>query len=294
MPPLELVRLTELMRRTAGSPAVTIGLIDGPVFLQHPDLAQVYVRSFPLRESRSAGDGTCTKPDSAECRHGTLVAGVLSAKRGSLAPAICPGCTLLIRPLFSEQAVENGEEPGASPLELATAIHDCLDSGARVINLSVALSQLSCQTNRHLEDSLTRALRRNVIVIAAAGNQGGLGSTAITRHPWVIPVVGCDAGGSPLNESNLGSSIGRRGLRAPGDSITSLSGTGGFLTSGGTSIATPFVTGTVALLWSAFPSATAAQIRQAVCSIPRRRPATVVPPLLNAEAAYKAMESRAA
>jgi hypothetical protein len=58
--------------------------------------------------------------------------------------------------------------------------------------------------------------------VAAAGNQGTLGSTAITRHLWVIPVVAYDLQGRPMDQSNLGSSIGRRGLGAPGDRITSL------------------------------------------------------------------------
>ena len=41
---------------------------------------------------------------SAACVHGTFVAGILSAKRGSAAPAVCPDCTLLVNPVFSEAA----------------------------------------------------------------------------------------------------------------------------------------------------------------------------------------------
>ena len=40
------------------------------------------------------------------------------------------------------------------------------------------------------------------------------GGTIITAHPWVVPVGACDLRGKPLNESNLGHSIGRRGLLA--------------------------------------------------------------------------------
>jgi hypothetical protein len=36
MDPLDLVKLTALMERTSGSPEVTIGLIDGPVAMNHP------------------------------------------------------------------------------------------------------------------------------------------------------------------------------------------------------------------------------------------------------------------
>ena len=116
--------------------------------------------------------------------------------------------------------------PSATPKELAAAIIECIDAGARVINLSVSLAQPSTTGEQSLEDALDQALKRSVIVVAAAGNQGTLGSSVITRHPWVIPVVACDARGRPMNESNLGSSIGRRGLRAPGDAITSLGAEG--------------------------------------------------------------------
>ena len=102
--------------------------------------------------------------------------------------------------------------PSATPRELAAAIIECIDAGARVINLSLALAQPSIKGEQALEEALDQAVRRGVIVVAAAGNQGTLGSSAITRHPWVIPVVACDRRGRPMNDSNLGSSIGRRGL----------------------------------------------------------------------------------
>jgi len=144
------------------------------------------------------------------------------------------------------------------PEDLAQAILDCVDAGARVLNVSAALALLSLKSERALEEALDRAAKRGVIVIAAAGNQGTLGSTAITRHPWVIPVVAYDLRGKPMGHSNLGNSIGRRGLGAPGDGVTSLGAQGKPLTLSGTSAASPFVTGAIALLWSEFPTATAA------------------------------------
>jgi subtilisin family serine protease len=160
--------------------------------------------------------------------------------------------------------VTNGEMPSAVPEELAQAILDCLDEKARVLNVSAAIAQPVTKSERALEEALGQAARSGVIVIAAAGNQGTLGSTAITRHSWVIPVVAYDQQGKPMNHSNLGHSIGRRGLGAPGDGITSLGAEGKPLTLGGTSAAAPFVTGTVALLWSEFPNASAAEIKLAV------------------------------
>ena len=89
-------------------------------------------------------------------------------------------------------------------------------------NDSYQVAQPSPNRERHLEDSLNYAAQRAALVVAAAGNQGTVGGSAITRHPWVIPVAACDARGRPLGMTNLGSAIGRRGLMAPGDAITSL------------------------------------------------------------------------
>jgi subtilisin family serine protease len=284
MTPLDLIGLTPLTNRTSGRSDVTIGLIDGPVAMNHPELASQHIREIP-----GNGSGACTQANSMACLHGTFVAGILSAKRGSSAPAICPGCTLLIRPVFTEVTAGNTQIPSATPQELAAAIIACIEADARCINLSLALAQPSSKGERELEQVLDHATKRGVIIVAAAGNQGTLGSTAITRHPWVIPVVACDPRGRPMNGSNLGSSIGRRGLSAPGEAITSLGAVGKPLTMGGTSVATPFVTGAIALLWSAFPAATAAQVKFAVIQAYAPRRTTVVPPLLNAWAAYQFM-----
>jgi subtilisin family serine protease len=278
--PLELTKLTGLMHRSSGSAAVKIGLVDGPVSTRHPDLLPQNLQYI------SGSNRTCTESSSKACMHGTFVAGILSAKRGSIAPAICPGCVLLIRPIFAEKSIAADPTPSTTPLELAAAIDDCIDAGARVINLSLAVARPSMQVEEPLESALNRATRRNVIVVAAAGNQGTVGSTAITRHPWVIPVVGCDLSGRPLHNSNLGGSIGRRGLCAPGASVTSLSAVRPAVTLSGTSFAAPFVTGAIALLWSEFPYATASEIKLAVCGASPLRRTSVAPPLLNAAAAY--------
>ena len=264
-----------------------IGLIDGPVAIKHPDLAGG--RLYALADSAGF---QCTQAISPACLHGTFVAGILSAKRGSPAPAICPGCTLLIRPVFNNAPSAGESMPSATAQELATAILQCIDAGVRVINLSLALAQPSINGIQALEEALDQAIKRGVIVVAAAGNQGALGSSAITRHPWVIPVVACDDRGRPTNESNLGGSIGRRGLTAPGAGVTSLNAEGEPLTLGGTSVAAPFVTGAIALLWSEFPGASAAQVKLAVTQAPRR--ASAVPPLLDAEAGYRALRMEGA
>jgi subtilisin family serine protease len=276
MTPLDLTMLVPLMNLTSGRVDVKIGLIDGPVAIDHPEIAGEHVQEI-------AGDwsGSCTQSDSVACLHGTFVAGILSAKRGSGAPAICPDCTLLVRPIFGEAIGANENAPTTTPEQLAQAILDCIVAGAQVLNISAAVAQPSIQKNRALEEVLNLAVRREVLVIVAAGNQGTLGSTPITRHSWVIPVVACNPQGRPIHQSNLGNSIGRRGLRAPGDRITSLGANGKMLTSGGTSAAAPFVTGAIALLWSLFPQMTAAQMKLAITQAYLPRRTTVIPPLLD-------------
>jgi subtilisin family serine protease len=266
---------------------VVIGLIDGPISIAHPGLAGNMIRELPGK-----GSGGCSKVHSLACLHGTFVAGILLAKRGSAAPAICPSCTLLAYPIFDD-VPDNKEMPSATPEHLAAAILTCIDAGARILNLSLALTRSFGKGERALEEALDRARIRGVIVVAAAGNQGSVGGTIITRHPWVVPVAACDAQGRPTRESNLGHSIGLRGLLAPGDGITSLSFDGKPLTLGGTSVAAPFVTGAIALLWSEFPAATAAEVKAALTRAISGRRTTVTPPLLDAWTAYQLMNSNA-
>jgi subtilisin family serine protease len=281
MGPLDLVNLTPLMARTSGRIGIKIGLIDGPVALNHPDLA-----AQNIHQAAGKHDGACSAASSLACLHGTFVAGMLMAKRGSVAPAICPGCTLLLKPIFPESVSRNGDMPSAKPEELAAAVIDTVNAGARIINLSSALSRTSPQGEQALGTALDFAAKHGAIVVAAAGNQGIVGSSVITGHPWVISVVSCNLQGRPMPESNLGNSIGRWGLAAPGESIVSLGSDGKSQTSSGTSTAAPFVTGTIALLWSEFPNVTATQIKRAVLQTARTIRRTITPPLLNAETAF--------
>ena len=286
MNPLDLVRLPELMKRGQGRPEITLALIDGPITSGLPDLA-----AATIREISGKLKGTCARADSVACTHGTFVAGMLVARRGSAAPAICPGCTLLLRPIFAEAMNGNAHMPSATPEDLAEAIVDSVEAGAKVINLSAALVQPSLKGEGSLKQALDYAAQRGAITVAAAGNQGAVGSSVITRHPWAIPVTACDLQGRPLGESNLGRSIGRQGLSAPGEQVTSLGSDGKPQTFAGTSAAAPFVTGAIGLLWSEFPSAGAAEIRLALRQPTGRWRKTVVPPLLDASAAYRFMAS---
>ncbi|RQQ25977.1 peptidase S8 [Burkholderia stagnalis] len=277
----DLIKLTPLMEITSGRSDIVVGLIDGPVAIDHPAFATSKIREVPGRAV------VCAQVAGAACQHGTFVAGILAAQRNSYAPAICPDCTVLVRPIFEENAEKNGGMPSATPEDLAGAILDCIHAGARILNISAAIVRPSLTSECPLKDALDWAAKRGAIIVAAAGNQGAVGSTVITHHPWVIPVVAYDNQGRPMRQSNMSGSIGRRGLGAPGDRITSLGASGQPLTSGGTSAAAPFVTGALALLWSQIPDVTAAAIKFAVTNAMSTRRNTVVPPLLDAWATYR-------
>ena len=93
--------------------------------------------------------------------------------------------------------------PTASVEEVAAAIVETIDAGASILNLSVAVAEPSTRAERRMHEALDYAARRGVIVVAAAGNQGTLGSSAITRHLWVISVTACDLKGKPMADSTL-------------------------------------------------------------------------------------------
>ena len=157
------------------------------------------------------------------------------------------------------------------------------------MNMSAALAQQSPQGEHVLGQALDYAAQRGMIVVAAAGNQGTVASSAITRHPWVIPVAGCDLRGRPVKKLNLGRSIGRGGLGAPAEKITSLGTDGEARSFGGTSAAAPFVTGAIALIWSEFPDARAAEDKVAITGRGHQRD-TLMPPLRR-WSAYQVMYS---
>ncbi|MFN8468249.1 MAG: S8 family serine peptidase [Caldilineaceae bacterium] len=281
---LDMVRLSPLMDRSRGREEIVIGLVDGPVADGIPALATA---TF-LRLPRSATPGRLPS-GSAAYEHGTAVAAILLAERGSAAPAICPGCTILLLPIFGGSTSATPLTFTATPEMLAEAIVSATAARVQVINLSVSLLAPTARAERTLKLALDFAAHRGTIVVAAAGNQGIVGGGALVGHPWVLPVAGSTLTGAPLGVSNLGASIGRRGLACPGENVTSIGSNGGAISIGGTSIAAAFVTGAISLLWSEYPDATAAAIKQAILH-PYTRRRGIMPPLLDAWGAYKTLK----
>jgi subtilisin family serine protease len=281
MDALNCVGLTPLMARTSGRSEIVIALIDGPALMEDPSLWGNSVRMFDGKLPAK-----CTREFSAACMHGTSIASIFAAKRGSGAPAICPDCTLLVLPIFSEFEKNNGL-PSATPDELADTIIDAVNYGASVLNLSVGVAKPSATGQRQLGQALDYAAARNVVTVVAAGNQGMIGGAPLTSHPWVIPVVACDHLGVFVPSSNLSASIGKRGLSAPGTNVPVIGANGSISSISGTSAAAPFVAGAAALLRSAFPLATAGSVKFALTQRIPGEPLRLVPRLLNALNAYQ-------
>ncbi len=286
-------RITGLDRVMAvcdGDPSITIGLLDGPVDSGNPGFAEealtgaAITRAHTLSGDTAASDGTAT-------RHGTAVAGVLAAQRSSGAPAICPGCRVLVRPVLADGADGDEGHPVARPEDLAAGIAECVAAGVRLVNLSAGFVTAGSQ-NEPVRNALDLAARRGVIVVVAAGNSGGLGGSPTVSHPSVVPVTSCDETGRPLPGGNLGISVGRRGVRAPGTPVESLGPRSADLgrpltTLSGTSLSTAFVTGALALAWSAAPSLPGAVLQLALTGARSARRG-IVPPLLDAVSLYRA------
>jgi subtilisin family serine protease len=277
------------MRISTGDPNITIGLIDGPVDLDHSAFAGSKIRT--VKDSQVS---VCKNASSIACSHGTFIAGMLCARRGVSAPAICPDCQVVLYPIFREEFTNNSGNddpfPSVSTQELANAIIETVNAGAKIINLSLGTFASSFTLYQTLQEAYDYALRKHVIVVIAAGNQGNMGNISLINHQWPIPVASCDENGRLVSISNFGPSIKNRGLMAPGVSIKSTQPGGQYAHMNGTSFAAPFVTGCIALLWSIFPNASPSDIIHSLLRGTRVCQRSVIPSLLNAEVAYNILK----
>jgi hypothetical protein len=275
---LSLVGLTRLMEKSKGDPSISVGIIDGPLDLEHPAFATASPRT--VKPGQLA---VCREARSVACTHGTAIAGILCAERGSPAPAICPACTFVLYPIFP---ADDGAA-SVKPAELARAIVETVDAGARIINLSLAVIPADTTVDCELDGACEYAAKHGAVLVAAAGNQGRIGFLPLLNHQWVIPIVSCDSAGRVTPESNLSPTIGARGLSAPGVDILTAAPGGNYAPISGTSAAAAIVTGSMALLWSASPATAAFELRAAVLGPTARQRRSLVPPLLDLDAAKK-------
>ena len=283
--PITQIRADSLTGMTSGRRDLKIAMIDGPVQASHPQFSNSRIQQIGKNSSSLS---TCTTTASPSCRHGTFIAGILAANRESQAPAICPNCTLLVRPIFCE-ALNLEQCPTVTTDHLAEALLEAIDAGAKIVNLSLGLANGSSSNPHRLRHVYDYARRNGVLLVGASGNQGMTSVNPLFAHPWIIPVAAANNSGHVDPNSNVGQFVANGGLLAPGIDIRSLNAGGGYRHMSGSSVAAPFVTGILALLWSIHPDARAEDLHAAI-RLPHIRRNRVQPPMLNAEASLQALE----
>ncbi len=162
------------------------------------------------------------------------------------------------------------------------------DAGARIINLSLSLTMGTPKEHRAVQDALDHVATHGATVVAAAGNEGAVGSTVVTRHWSVLPAVAYNLRGRPAQGSNIGRSIGQRGVGVVADGLMSLGAHGRIRPFGGTSAAAAVVTGAAALILSELPRTRPDELIFAMKGALSHR-ISVVPPLFNAWRAFETL-----
>lgn len=274
-----MLKLERLMKKTSGNPQIIIGIIDGPVDMKHHAF-----EGTSFIQVSSSRPIACASTNNVACTHGTSIAGILAARRGLPSLSLCPSCRFALFPIFCEGKIYT-KEPDID--ELADAIRETVDAGARIINLSLGLKyHLSIPTR--LEESYTYAREKGVVIVISAGNQGQIGSSSLLNNEWIIPVSSCDHNGIPLYFANFGKGIGKNGILAPGINLACTFPNGAYGYCQGTSVSAALVSGTIALLWSLYPEARSSDIIYAVRKSSQSH--SIIPPLLNAEAALNILK----
>jgi hypothetical protein len=232
--------LRELWAQTLGDPRICIAILDGPVDLNHPSLREAAIMQINLDEVSDSG----VSPHS---DHGTHVTSVIFGSHHGPVKGIAPNCRGLIVPIFRYDA--NGALEPCSQERLAKAIRVAVRFGANVINISGG--QFS--TRGEASPELLAAIKEcgeDVLIVAAAGNDGCDCLHVPGALPSVLAVGAMDAAGRPLPFSNWGEAYREQGILAPGERILGAAGDGGVKAQSGTSFSTPIVSGVAGLLLS--------------------------------------------
>jgi hypothetical protein len=248
--------LAELHERTTGE-GITVAVLDGRVNTQVADLAgadvQPHEPSFCAAEPGGpAYPGTSTDADG---KHATSMATMLVGQdvgSGGTAgiPGVAPGITLRTYAIIVEGLP--CETPAGQENSQDDAFRAAIADGADIIAVPGA--------NNFSSTVIVEALRAGAIIVAAGGNEGFLGGLPATYNG--VLSMGTVTPDVTLAEGNPGDEL--LGAVAPGANIRSLNGTyDGYVTTTGSSNATAYAAGALAMLWSLYPDVSANQILQA-------------------------------
>lgn len=248
---------------------ITVAVIDSGVDPGHPDLQGALLpgRTY-LAAPRPACSATATRDDNS---HGTHVTGIIAADAGNGIGVAGVAFGAKVLPLKTLDCEGHGMLS-----DVAKAIADAIDSGARIINISLG----SNSDSSTLRSAIALAESRNVLVVAAAGNCGGvpLDSRCDVLNQRSYPaaystVLAVGATEPDDTRSSFSTQADYVDIAAPGRRIVSTAPTYGttvgtlrYAAFSGTSQATPFVSGVAALIWSKEPSLTVSQVRARLIS----------------------------
>ncbi len=188
--------------------------------------------------------------------HGTHVAGTVAALNNTIG-------VIGAAPAAQLYAVKVLDRYGSGTYSnIIAGIEWAINNDIDVINMSLGGSSGSTA----LEQACDAAYKAGILVVAAAGNEGtSTGGTECIGYPAKYSSV--MAVGS-ITSSNIRSYFSSTGatleIMAPGSDVYSTTINGSYGTMSGTSMACPHVAGVAALVWSAKPSLTNVQLRNAL------------------------------
>jgi subtilisin family serine protease len=269
-----------------GSNTVYIGVIDEGIQFTHPDLVDnMWVNPFdPIDGIDNDGNGKVddsqgwdffnndrTVYDGTADDHGTHVAGTIGAKGGNGIGVA--GVNWNVKMISAKFLGSNG----GSTLGAIQALDYLTDLKVRHgINIVATNNSWGGGGfSQTLLDAITRAANRGILFIAAAGNAtanndstatypSNYNTTSGAGYDAVISVASITNTGALSSFSNYGATT--VDLGAPGSSIFSTLPSNTYGSYSGTSMATPHVTGAIALYAASNPGRTAAQLRTQLLS----------------------------
>lgn len=224
---------------STGSSSVIVAVIDTGVDYTHPDLAPRVIqgRDFYNGDSDPADDNG----------HGTAVAGIIGACTNNMLGIA--GLTWNTKIMPIKVTSSTGSAPYSA---IANGIVYAADNGARVASISIAGGMYSST----LENAVNYAYQHGCLVVAAAGNSSSPSVYYPAGCTNAVAVGATDGNDQLYSYSNYGSAL---DIVAPGYAYTTARG-GGYCSFGGTSCATPHVSGVAALIASLNPQYSAADI----------------------------------
>ncbi|WP_158598254.1 S8 family peptidase [Falsibacillus albus] len=234
---------TSEAQKLAGKNKVVVAVVDQGVDPNHPELASNLLPSYNAVNPMNQG-----MPDF----HGTHVAGIIAAKKdnGIGGFGINPNVKILSIDVFNRSW-------GASDFSIAQGILTAVKKGANIINLSLG----GPVDSPIIREAVEEAIKKNIVVVAAAGNSGDETVDYPAAYEGVISVGSVNSQKQLSDFSSYGPSV---DLVAPGEDIYSTlydyEKKSTFASMSGTSMAAPVVSGAASLLLSKYPKLSPAQV----------------------------------